>query len=281
MSELGRRKPHIDRVRYSNPLLPIGVLCLENAPERRPLMSEINDTLVILKTSEEYRISGERVGSNWSARQVIGTISRPVKHYYEPIEAFATKSMHIPIAMETGGHTSPTEGALEELAKISLHGGGRDGEEEEGGREEEEEGGKEEGKGWRESRDEEDGGEGEREGEETEEVGGGEGGGDSSKSPPTLSNGTSPPPPHTPNSEAPLQQNSRPLGEFSQVMRKQCIRCKVCRREMRYSLRAEKPVSMVKCGSCKEVTVRATPCISYFPLVLNRNEINLVCVFFE
>ena len=127
VSEIGRRKSHIDRVGYTNPLLPVAVLCFENPGEKRPQMAEICQNVSLLKTSDDYRLSQEKTGIDWSARQITAlSASRgneeAVGHDYEEVDS----------SEQDGKLAAPawqgSEEEVERLKQLSLSEGKRKGE---------------------------------------------------------------------------------------------------------------------------------------------------------
>lgn len=79
VSEVSRRKSHIDMVEHANPLLSVVVLCLDDVGERRPSLKEVCSMISLIKSSEEYKISQQQAGVNWSKRQLF-------VFEYEPVE---------------------------------------------------------------------------------------------------------------------------------------------------------------------------------------------------
>lgn len=284
VSEVGRRKSHIDRVSYSNPLLPVAVLCFENPGEKRPKMAEICQTLSLLKTSDDYRLSQEKMGIDWSARQITapstsGGNEGATGHDYEEVDS----SEH------NGKFAAPAQKSLEEeterLAWLTLNEGKRERE----GREEMAK--KSEGTG-------QGGGGGGATKEGAGEGGGGEeqsldpsapplqnGGGASaspaqpilppytqaspwqhapppqqqlpppySEAPPQYSQGPPQFQHHQPSPFPPQQNSGPPVGARVRAGTYQ-VQCDVCKRQMKYTLTPEKRVTVVKCSNCKEVTV--------------------------
>ena len=70
ISEISRRKSHIDLVNDVNPLLSVLVLCLDDTGEKRPTMTEVCEMLSLIKLSEDYKLSQQQMGINWSERHL-------------------------------------------------------------------------------------------------------------------------------------------------------------------------------------------------------------------
>jgi serine/threonine protein kinase len=71
VSEVSRRKSHIDLVGDSNPLLSVLVVGLDDDLEKRPAMEEISRMVSLMKESDEYKRSQVNAGDDWSERQMI------------------------------------------------------------------------------------------------------------------------------------------------------------------------------------------------------------------
>jgi hypothetical protein len=69
VSEVSRRKIHIDFVEDTNPLLSVLVLGLDDIWEKRPPMKEVSEMVSTIRLSEEYKISRSK-GSDWCERHM-------------------------------------------------------------------------------------------------------------------------------------------------------------------------------------------------------------------
>ena len=69
VSEISRRKSHIDLVEDTNPLLSVIVLGLDDTWEKRPAMKEVSEMVSTIRLSEEYKKS-QRAGSDWCERHM-------------------------------------------------------------------------------------------------------------------------------------------------------------------------------------------------------------------
>ena len=70
VSEVSRRKSHIDLVEDTNPLLSVLVLGLDNVWEKRPAMKEVSEMVSTIKLSEEYKMSQSKTGTDWCERHM-------------------------------------------------------------------------------------------------------------------------------------------------------------------------------------------------------------------
>lgn len=78
VSEVTRRKSHIDAVDHVNPLLSVLVLGLDDVGERRPCMAEVGSMIALIKSSEDYKLSQQQAGADWSKRQLFVFEYEPV-----------------------------------------------------------------------------------------------------------------------------------------------------------------------------------------------------------
>ena len=78
VSEVSRRKSHIDLVNHSNPLLSVLVLCLDDIGERRPTMAEVCNIISLIKSSPDYKASQQQAGADWSKRHLFVMEYEPV-----------------------------------------------------------------------------------------------------------------------------------------------------------------------------------------------------------
>lgn len=70
VSEISRRKSHIDLVDHSHPLLSVLVLGLDDVGEKRPAMAEISEMISVMKLSEDYKLSHKEKCSDWCKKQL-------------------------------------------------------------------------------------------------------------------------------------------------------------------------------------------------------------------
>ena len=70
VSEISRRKSHIDLVDDSNPLLSVLVLGLDDVLEKRPTTAEVIDMVSLVKLSEEHQESQSKAGIDWIERHM-------------------------------------------------------------------------------------------------------------------------------------------------------------------------------------------------------------------
>ena len=101
LSEVSRRKSHIDLVNHSNPLLSVLVLCLDDVAGRRPTMTEICNILSLIKSSPDYKASQQQAGADWSRRHMFVLEYEPITAG-EPSQQLNTAAVGVHSQLQVG-----------------------------------------------------------------------------------------------------------------------------------------------------------------------------------
>jgi serine/threonine protein kinase len=118
VSEVSRRKSHIDLVNHSNPLLSVLVLCLDDIGERRPTMAEVCNIISLIKSSPDYKASQQQAGADWSKRHLFVM-------EYEPVSAVeSSQQLNVRVHSQHQVHVEETGSRLNKLSLESEDMGG-------------------------------------------------------------------------------------------------------------------------------------------------------------